>query len=192
MDITIKGKNLDIGDALRSHIEDHISTSVSKYFERAIDATVIVSKVANDFRADISVHPGRGILVQGKGTADDAYPAFDTALERIAKQLRRYKRRLQDHHKASPEEGVAAQYTILQPESDEEEVPVEGQPAIVADMPHDIATLTVGQAVMRMDLADSPVLMFRNSAHGGFNVVYRREDGNIGWIDPKNTQSSVD
>jgi ribosomal subunit interface protein len=189
MDITVKGKNLDIGDALRGHIETQIDTSVSKYFERAIDATVVVSKEASVFRADISVHPGKGVLVQGKAQADDAYAAFDGALGRIAKQLRRYKRRLQDHHKNAQDEGVSAQYTILQPESEEEEVPAEGQPAIVADMPHAIATLTVGQAVMRMDLADSPVLMFRNSAHGGFNVVYRRNDGNIGWIDPENSQS---
>lgn len=190
MEITVKGKNLDIGDALRGHIEGQIDASVSKYFERAIDATVIVSKEANAFRADISVHPGRGILVQGKAQADDAYAAFDGAVDRIAKQLRRYKRRLQDHHKTAPEEAVAAQYTILEPEAEDVEVSVEGQPAIVADMPHDIATLTVGQAVMRMDLADSPVLMFKNSAHGGFNVVYRRADGNIGWIDPKNSQAA--
>lgn len=190
MDITVKGKNLDIGDALRGHIEGQINSSVSKYFERAIDATVVVSKEANSFRADISVHPGRGILVQGKAQADDAYAAFDGAVDRIAKQLRRYKRRLQDHHKTVPDSVAAAQYTILEPESEDEEVSVDGQPAIVADMPHDIATLTVGQAVMRMDLADSPVLMFRNSAHGGFNVVYRRADGNIGWIDPKNSQTA--
>lgn len=190
MDITVKGKNLDIGDALRGHIEGQIDASVSKYFERAIDATVIVSKEANEFRADISVHPGRGILVQGRGLATDAYAAFDAAVQRIGKQLRRYKRRLHDHHKTSAGEAISAQYTILQPESEDEEVSVGGQPAIIADMPHDIDSLTVGQAVMRMDLADAPVLMFRNSAHGGFNVVYRRTDGNIGWIDPKNTQSA--
>jgi len=190
MEITVKGKHLDIGDALRGHIEEQIETSVSKYFERAIDATVIISKEASAFRADISAHPGRGILVQGHHQAADAYAAFDGAAARIAKQLRRYKRRLQDHHKNGANTGVPAQYSILEPESEDEEVSVEGQPAIVADMPHDIATLTVGQAVMRMDLADNPVLMFKNSAHGGFNVVYRRADGNIGWIDPKNTQSA--
>lgn len=189
MEITVKGKNLDIGDALRGHIETQIDASVSKYFERAIDASVIVSKDGHNFRADISVHPGRGILIQGHNQADEAYAAVDGAIARIAKQLRRYKSRLQDHHKNHADEAVAAQYSILQPESEDEEVSAEGQPAIVADMPHDIATMTVGMAVMRMDLADSPVLMFRNSAHGGFNVVYRRTDGNIGWIDPKNAQT---
>ena len=190
MEITVKGKNLDIGDALRGHIEAQIDSSVSKYFERAIDATIIVSKEASEFRADISVHPGRGVLIQGKNQADDAYAAFDGAVERIAKQLRRYKRRLQDHHaRENQHEAVDAQYSILEPESHDDEVAADGQPAIVADMPHQIATLTVGEAVMRMDLADSPVLMFRNSAHGGFNVVYRRTDGNIGWIDPENSRA---
>lgn len=190
MEITVKGKNLDIGDALRSHVGAQIDASVSKYFDRAIDATVIVSKEANAFRADIVVHPGTGIVVQGKNQADDAYAAFDGALERIAKQLRRYKRRLADHHKDAPAPTVPAQYMILEPEAEDAEVAPGGQPTIVADMPHEIASLTVGQAVMRMDLADSPVLMFRNSAHGGFNVVYRRADGNIGWIDPKNSKSA--
>lgn len=188
MEITVKGKNLDIGDALRGHIGTQIDNSVSKYFERAIDATVVISKEAINFRADISVHPGRGILVQGRAQANDAYAAFDGALDRISKQLRRYKRRLADHHKTAPEESEPAQYMILEPEAEDTEVAPEGQPTIVADMPHEIASLTVGQAVMRMDLADSPVLMFRNTAHGGFNVVYRRADGNIGWIDPTNSK----
>lgn len=188
MEITVKGKNLDIGDALRGHIGTQIDNSVSKYFERAIDATVVISKEAINFRADISVHPGRGIVVQGRAQANDAYAAFDGALDRISKQLRRYKRRLADHHKSAPEESEPAQYMILEPEAEDSEVAPEGQPTIVADMPHEIASLTVGQAVMRMDLADSPVLMFRNTAHGGFNVVYRRTDGNIGWIDPANSK----
>lgn len=188
MDISIKGKRLDVGDALRSHVEDHLAAAVSKYFSKAHDANVTISREAHLFRADISVHPLRGVLVQGRSNADDAYAAFDTALEHIAKQLRRYKRRLNDKHKGrGPEESIPAQQYTLAPESGDGELPEEGQPAIIAELPTEIATLSVSEAVMRMDLADAPALMFRNRANGGLNVVYRRPDGNIGWIDPANT-----
>ena len=116
---------------------------------------------------------------------------FVHRLERIAKQLRRYKRRLTDHHKGrTVEEPILASQYIMAPESEEEELPPEGQPAIIAELPTEIITLSVSEAVMRMDLADAPALMFRNRAHGGLNVVYRRPDGNIGWIDPANTQKA--
>jgi ribosomal subunit interface protein len=188
MDISIKGKRLDVGDALRSHVEDRLATAVSKYFLKAHDANVTISREAHFFRADISVHPLRGVLVQGRSNADDAYAAFDSALEHIAKQLRRYKRRLNDKHKGrAPEEAIPAQQYTLAPESGEDELPEEGQPAIIAELPTEIATLSVSEAVMRMDLADVPALMFKNRANGGLNVVYRRPDGNIGWIDPANT-----
>ena len=142
------------------------------------------------FRVDISVHAGRGLVMQGGGSADEAYAAFDGALGRIAKRLRRYKRRLCNHHKVrGPEETLAAQQYILAVESDDdEEVPEDAQPAIIAEMAHEIATLTVGEAVMRMDLADLSVMMFRNRGHGGLNVIYRRDDGNVGWIDPSDSK----
>lgn len=190
MEIAIKGKHVDVGDALRGHAESHLNNAVTKYFERAINANVVFSKEGHGFHTDISVHAGRGMVMQGGYTGDDAYAAFDGALGRIAKQLRRYKGRIRDHHKGGDADMIAAQYAILAPEEDAEELPEEGQPAIVAEMPHEIATLTVGEAVMRMDLADAPVMMFRNRAHGGFNVVYRRSDGNVGWIDPNNAGKS--
>ncbi len=192
MDLAIKGKGLDIGEALRAHIEAELSGIVAKYFARALDATVAVSREAHQFRSDITVHPVKSVVIQGRGAAEDAYAAFDTALERIAKQLRRYKRRLNDHHKGRPgeEATIPALKYVIQPESEEEELPAEGQPAIIAELPTEIETLSVGEAVMRMDLADVPTLMFRNRKHGGLNVVYRRRDGNIGWIDPANTQTA--
>ncbi len=189
MDISVKGKHLNVGEALRGHVEENLNSCVLKYFERATDANVIFSREAHTFRVDISVHPWRGLLVQGRGSADDAYAAFDGALERISKQLKRYKSRIRDHHKArAQDEAMPAQYSILAPEAEEETDSGDGHPAIIAEMPHGISTLTVGEAVMRMDLADAPVMMFRNSAHGGLNVVYRRADGNIGWIDPANVK----
>ena len=187
MDVSVKGKHVDVGEALRDHVIDHIDKSVRKYFDRALDASVTFSREGRSFRADISVHPGRGMVVQGGGGGGDAYAAFDGALGRIAKQLRRYKRRLKDHHKGRGEDDlIAAQKYVIAPDEDEE-VLVDAQPTIIAELSTKIATLTVGDAVMRMDLADYPVVMFRNSAHGGLNVVYRRPDGNIGWIDPNST-----
>ncbi len=187
MDISIKGKQLDVGDAMRGYAEDQLNSAVSKYFDKALDATVILSRDGHMFRAEISVHAGRGMVMQGGARAGDPYPAFDGALDRITKRLRRYKRRLRDHHKGrGATETLPAQYSIIATE--DEDLAVEDQPTIVAEMPHEIATLTVGEAVMRLDLAENPVMMFRNSATDGLNVVYRRADGNIGWIDPVNTK----
>ncbi len=191
MEITIKGKHVDVGDALRGHAENQLQNSVKKYFENALDSTVVFSKEGIGFRADISVHAGRGMIMQGGADGNDAYIAFDGALGRISKQLRRYKTRIRNHHQNGPsdDELLMAQYSILASEG-EDELPEVGEPAIVAEMPHKIATLTVSQAVMRMDFAHAPVMMFRNRAHGGLNVVYRRDDGNIGWIDPSDVEKS--
>lgn len=189
MQISVKGKHFDVGAALRGHVEESLNAGVRKYFNNALNSTVVFSREQHRYRADISVHAGRGLVMQGRAVADEPYPAFDGALDRISKQLRRYKRRLTNHHKGRNDQ-IPAQYTIIAPESDDTEVAAENQPIIVAEMPTEIATLTTAEAVMRMDLADAPVMMFRNAAHGGLNVVYRREDGNIGWIDPSNTVKS--
>ena len=190
MDISVKGKNLDVGEALRGHAEGHLSSAVDKYFERAIDASVMFTRQGRQLRADISVHPGpRGMVVQGRSESDDPYAAFDGALERISKQLRRYKRRLTNHHKGHVEETLPALQYVIQPDHEDEEVDVDAEPMIVAEMPDEIATLSVSEAVMRMDLADLPVTMFRDRASGRLNVVYHRADGNIGWIDPSDEKN---
>jgi ribosomal subunit interface protein len=193
MDVKVNGKNMEVGEAFRSHAAGHLTAQVEKYFSRAIDANVTLSRHGGrGFRVDISVHPGRGgLLVQGSAETEDAYAAFDAALEKIAKQLRRYKRRLVNHHKKrGTDEIVAAQQYVIAPDTAEEVSSEESPPVIIAEMPAEIATLTVGEAVMGLDLADAPALMFRNRANGAFNVVYRRPDGNIGWIDPTNTKRS--
>ncbi len=181
---------MDVGDALRGHATDHLSDAVTKYFARAIEASVTFTPEAHrKVRADISVHPGRGLVVQGGAEADDAYAAFDGALNRIAKQLRRYKRRLKNHHKSSDERDVlSAQQYVLAVEDHEDEAAEDASPAVIAEMQTEISNLTVSEAVMRLDLADAPVLMFINRAHGGLNVIYRRPDGNIGWIDPSHAR----
>ena len=191
MKISVKGKSMDVGDSLSTHVQSQLNSAVSKYFDHAIDATVTFSREAHQLRVDISVHPGpRGLLIQGKGEGSDAYGAFEGALARIAKQLRRYKRRLSDHHKSTAAEDYlrVLQYVIEPEQEDLDYEPDAGQPVIIAEMETHIATLTVSEAVMRMDLADAPVVMFRNRANDGINIVYKRADGNVGWIDPANTR----
>ncbi len=192
MEISVRGKQIDVGDALRGHVENQLQSSVKKYFENALDSTVVFSKDGHGFHAEISVHAGRGMVMQGGASAADAYASFDGALGRISKQLRRYKGRISKHHKNGPsdDELLLAQYSIIETDLGDQELPEQGTPTIVAEMPHKIATLTVAEAVMRMDLADTPAMMFRNRAHGGFNVIYRRRDGNVGWIDPRNPENS--
>lgn len=192
MQLSIHGKQLDIGDSLRAHIERGVPALVGKYFDNPTDATVTIAKEGQSFRADISVHVGKGILVQGHARTGDPYASFDTAGEHVAKRLRRYKRRLRDHHRgrgAKDDILPAAQY-VLAAETDvpeERETAAEpDQPIVIAEMETPIETMTVGEAVMRMDLAGLPAMLFQNHAHGGLNMVYLREDGNVGWVDPKN------
>lgn len=192
MDISVKGKNIDVGDALREHVDKHLGRAVAKYFARAIDATTVFTREGRTLRADISVHPGpRGLIVRGRAEADEAYAAFDGALERISKQLRRYKRRLSDHHKGHQDVALSAMQYVIKPEHEDEEVDVDAQPVIIAEMPDHIATLSVSEAVMQMDLGDLPLVMFRNSTTQRFNVVYHRADGNIGWIDPSDANGDA-
>ncbi len=189
MQLSVKGKQLNVGDALRSHVSDSLSRILGKYFGDAIEVGVTLSRDGHLYRAVIAVHIGRGIQIQAQGDADEPYPAFDTAAEHMAKRLRRYKSRLRDHHKRSSRaaETLLAQQYILADDSDQEaaEDGVDGKPAVVAEMTTEISSLTVSEAVMHMDLADQPAMMFRNSSHGGLNMIYRRPDGNIGWIDPR-------
>ncbi len=191
MQLSVTGKQLDVGDALRAHIEQNLSTAIGKYFANPTDANVVLSREARNIRADIKVHVGRGIILQGHADAGDAYAAFDLASEHIAKRLRRHKRRLRSHqrNKAYTEKALRAQQYVLAPLQEEEAAEglesADGQPVIIADMETHIDTLTVGEAVMRMDLANLPAMMFRNRAHGGLNMIHVRQDGNIGWIDPR-------
>ncbi len=206
MQISVTGRQLDVGDALRQRVEANLADSVVKYFDHAIEGNIVFSREAQGVRVDISVHVGRGIMVQGHGRAENAHTAFDGALDRIAKRLRRHKRRLRDHHRdhkasAAADTLPAQQYILAREAEDEvddndndnEDAPVDGGepgPVVIAEMTTQIESLTVGEAVMRMDLADQPALVFHNSAHGGLNVIYRRTDGHIGWIDPEGNPSA--
>ena len=189
--VTVKGKQVDVGDALRGHVEAELVNAVSKYFANPLESQVVLTLEAHLFRADVSVHVVRAIVVQGQGQAGDARTACDSAIERVAKRLRRYKRRLRDHHKSDGEVMEVAAY-VLAASGEPEEAEYEGPdtangaaPAIVAELTTEIATLSVSDAVMRLDLMDEPALLFRHAGHGGLNLVYRRADGNIGWVDPQ-------
>jgi len=188
MQLTVKGKHLDVGDALREHVTGHITSAAEKYFDNPIEATVVLSKEsARRFKAEISIHIGKGIMLQAHHEADDPYPAFDVASERMAKRMRRYKAKLKDHHKRMRDTEAQHQAVLdytLQSNDDDDADKNAGESAIIAEMTTFIQEMSVSEAVMRLDLSDRPALMFKNSAHGELNMVYRRSDGNVGWVDP--------
>lgn len=194
MQIKVSGKQVDVGEALRNYIEERLSASIPKYLDRVTQCDAVISREAHQFRADIVMNTGThsGLVVKGRYDAHDAHAAFDGAATKIEKQLRRYKRRLTDHHNLphgdvadhlqTLDQHRATKYVIA---SQNEEESHEDTPLIIAEKSTDVATLTVSEAVMRMDLSDLPALMFFNKANGRLNTVYRRADGNISWVDPE-------
>ena len=187
----ISGKQIDVGDALSTHVKSELTETFDKYQQRPTDATVIFSRDAHNLTCDAVVHLSTGLNVQAKASdPDNIYAAFEKCREKMYKQLRRYKRRLKDHHKdrSGPVEYAAAPSYVLAADEDEGDSQDDAglQPIIVAEMETRVPTLSVGDAVMQMELAGAPMLVFRNEKHGGVNVVHRRDDGNVGWIDPRN------
>lgn len=191
MQIHITGQQIDIGDALRVHVSEKLNAGVGKYFDDPLNANVAFSREGEAYACTASVHVFRGLTLFAEGHAHDIYACFDQAAERIEKRLRRHKRRLKDHKGKGGEGDTDARYYVIDAQSAEPEQPdtaapnaPHGEPAIIAESPASVATLRVGDAVMRLDISGAPVMLFRNAGHGGLNVVYRRPDGNIGWIDP--------
>jgi ribosomal subunit interface protein len=192
MKLSVKGKQIDVGDALRTHVETQLSEIVAKYFGESLEATVTFSREGSSFRSDIAVHAARGLMLQSNASANEPYPAFDAALTRLAGRLRRHKTKIKQHHHEETREhaqALIANAFVLGGDTHNHEEEINDNPAIVAEMTTPVETLTVGQAVMRLDLGDLPALMFHNSKHGGLNMIYRRPDGHIGWVDP--TESAV-
>ncbi len=191
MRIQVSGKQMDIGEALRSHVETRLNEAVGKYFDRPVEAVITFSRDRHYFIADSSVHLPTGMTVQAKARADEIYASFEGSVDRMEKQLRRYKRRLRDHHRdrTAPIDSMGETSYILARDEDDSgaDEPASLQPIIVAEMETRVPFLSVGEAVMQMELGGTAMLVFRNEAHGGVNVVYQRDDGNIGWIDPRNT-----
>ncbi|WP_237152665.1 ribosome hibernation-promoting factor, HPF/YfiA family [Oryzibacter oryziterrae] len=190
MPLRISGKNVDIGQALREHITARTSEELGKYFDGTYTGHVVVQREGAGYVVDCSLHLSSGSVLQSSGFAHEVYPAADQAIERIGKRLRRYKRKLKNYHPTSAESaqnGLDAQSYVLAAVEDEE-VPDDFAPTVVAETKQKIGTSTVGQAVMELDLTGTPVVVFRNASSGAINVVYRRTDGNIGWIDPALTE----
>jgi ribosomal subunit interface protein len=187
MQYQITGKQIDIGTALQTHVQSELDEVVQKYAERPTNAQVVFSKSAHEYACEATVHLSTGLTATAKAKETEIYAAFDSCCSKMEKQLRRYKRRLKDHHKdrTQPVELFGASSYILASEDSSDKIEPETlQPIIVAEMETKIPSLSVGEAVMQMDLAGAPVLVFRNEGKDGVNVVYRRDDGNIGWIDP--------
>lgn len=191
MEIRVSGHQVDTGQALRTHVQERMSAIADKYFARAISAHVTFGKGPHDhaFVCDIVAHVMQGVILKGSGQAADAHPAFDQAAERVEKQLRRYMRRLKTRHGGSSQ-AVAlddvqadAGYTVFDPGEDEEEV--SDHPPVIAETRVDIPDASVSDAVMLLDLRNTNALLFRNSGTDSLNMVYRRGDGTIGWVEPK-------
>ncbi|MGC9417405.1 MAG: ribosome hibernation-promoting factor, HPF/YfiA family [Rhodovulum sp.] len=183
----ISGKQIDIGEALQTHVKDELNAVVQKYAERPTDANVVFSRNAHEYVCETTVHLSTGLTAQAKAHATEIYAAFDSCCDKMEKQLRRYKRRLKDHHRdrSEPVELMgASSYILAASEHAEESEPESLQPMIIAEMETQIPSISVGEAVMQMELAGKDLLVFRNEKTGKINVVHTREDGNVGWIDP--------
>lgn len=202
MNVQVSGRRVDVGEALRTRISDELTANVGKYFERGGSAEVVVGRDGHGFGVDVVLTLASGQQLVASGQGGDAHAAFSAALGKIETRIRRYKRRLKNHHQHPGGRQVEeAAYTVLRAPEDEDDLDGEwgadgsagsGAPAgaIIAESQAAVKTLTVSMAVMELDLIDAPLVLFRNAAHGGLSVVYRRGDGNIGWIDPERTRST--
>jgi len=199
MQVQVTGKHVNVGEALRSRVSDELTSGIGKYFERGGGAAdVVVSRDGHSFRVDCAVTLASGQQLTTHGLGGDAHLAFDAASTKMQKRIRRYKNRLKDHHpQALARQAQTAAYFVLRApneegEDEEDEAGPDGfpDPLIIAETETQIALMTVSTAVMELDLTESQTIVFRNAAHGGLSVVYRRPDGNIGWIDPERTKAN--
>lgn len=186
MTLQVTGKNLNVGDALRGYVVSRIEHTLDKYVGGGLSGRVLIEKEHGTFRTDCSVHLQSGLSLQSHGEAANAYTSADLALERLDKRVRRYKRRLKRRHAqpAVSDPSSNAPYYVIQRQEDEQQEPEDDNPVIIAETQTAIREMSVSDAVMQMDLMDEPVVVFRHPGHGRINIVYRRPDGNIGWIDP--------
>jgi ribosomal subunit interface protein len=198
MQVQVTGKHVDVGEALRSRVSDELTSSIEKYFDRGGGADVVVSREGQSFKVDCAVTLASGAQLTTHGVGGDAHMAFDAALEKMDKRIRRYKRRLKDHHgQALAKQQETASYFVIRAtedleDEDEDDADSTGdfpEPMVIAETERPIRAMTVSMAVMELDLTESQTIVFRNAAHGGLSVVYRRPDGNIGWVDPERTSN---
>ena len=192
MKIQVNGKQIDVGESLRSYVQQKATEVISKYSSSATDITTTFSKDRYEYLCDISIHISTGMTAQSKGKANNIYDSFESSLDKVAKQLRRYKRRLKNHHNDRNEPiqfSNASSYVISTQNEETDSLEKESlKPLIIAEMQTKIPTLSVGEAVMQMELIGSNMLIFNNSFHKKINVVHIRDDGNVGWVDPEHSK----
>jgi len=187
MQIQIFSKGIDVSTPLRNRITGRLEEMIDKYIHREGEAQVSVSKEGSGFKTVCSIHLPSGATMEGQGVASDAYAAANESLEHVEKRLRRYKRRLKDHSKQAKAKN-GTMFVLENPITDNSEDDMEyngnTEPLVIAEKSSKIRTLTPGMAAFELGLADNGVVVFNNARHGGLNVVFKRSDGNIGWIDP--------
>jgi ribosomal subunit interface protein len=190
MTIQVTGKNLDVGEALRSYVRERIEQAVEKFIGRTLTGHVRVEKEHGGFRTDCTIHLWQGMSLEAHGVAPDAYQSADLACDRLEKRVRRYKRRLKKHGGGErPRKQTPAASYVIQASTEGQEERDEDNPIIIAEAETVVHEMAVSDAVMQMDLSDQPFVVFRNASHGEINLVYRRDDGNIGWIDLANKKA---
>ena len=195
MKITVHGHHMDVGEAFESYISEKLETIIDKYFPNAVSAVITMEKDTRSlYKSHISISIGRDMNIEGTAKEHEVYTAFDEAADKIAKQLRRYKGRLKDHHEQREAAEAIREYTLGYTIADDQldhvtdlELDEQGDAVVVAEMTTNIQTMTVSEAAMRLNLSGRNALMFRNASHGEINMVYVRTDGNVGWVDPKET-----
>lgn len=181
MDVQVTGKGIDLGEALQSHVRTAMTTGVRKYFDRGAEANVNFGKDGSFMTTEATVHLASGVFLAANGRGGDAYAAFDEAMEKLEKRVRRYKRRLKDHHAKGrsplPTEATST-YVIQRQHEEPEEAPL-----VIAEHATSLHEMSVSDAVMQLEIVEAPVIVFRNAGNGALSVVHRRDDGNIGWIE---------
>lgn len=186
MKVLVTGKNLDVGASLRGHVEARIAALAERYFDGAVKAHVVVEKLKSRFISECSLRLSTGLELQAHGENADATASFEAAAAHLERQLRRYKQRLKDHQRSGREplrSEAASSFVIAASEEDAGETN-DANPPVIAESHHSVPELSVGEAVMQLDISTHPFVLFRNPRGGQLNVVYRRPDGNIGWVDP--------
>jgi ribosomal subunit interface protein len=193
MPFRVSGRNIEVGDALRERISARVFEALKKYFDGGFSGHVTVGREGFGFRTECVVHLDSGVVLRAESTAADAYLSADQAAENMEKRLRRYHHRLKDYRAAERQDGRsppsaaaidARSYVISAPEPEGEEEVTEFNPVIIAESTTALKQLSVSEAVMELDMTGAPVMVFRHAGHGRINLVYRRADGNVGWIDP--------
>lgn len=188
MPLRVSGKNLDIGESLRNHVMEKVESVIARYFDGKVTGHVVISPEGSAFRTDCSLHLSSGMNLQSEGRAHEPYASFEQAADKIERRLRKYKKRLKEHasgHEAPAERREIANFVIEPPTDDHEEIEGEFAPVVVAEGTEKLKTLSVASAVSELDLTGAPVVVFQHATSSRVNIVYRRRDGAIGWLDPR-------